>query len=58
MFAKILFWLLMILWLISGIYWLDASMKGIIPNLIPWLCIALLGFLVTGNPFRDTKRQQ
>jgi hypothetical protein len=52
-FAAILFWLLMILWLIGGIFWNRAERS---PGawggwLLPWICLALLGWMATGNPF-------
>ncbi len=53
-FAAVLFWLLMILWLIGGFVWTREggwSVRGIGGHILPWLCIALLGWMQTGNPF-------
>ncbi len=56
-FAAILFWLLMILWLIGGFVWTERAegqgwtLRGVGGHILPWICIALLGWLATGNPF-------
>lgn len=50
-FAMILFWILMILWLIGGFWWSERTLKGAGGHILPWICIALLGYMQSGNPF-------
>jgi len=51
LFAMILFFVLMVLWLIFGPAWNSRDVRAIGGGLLPWLCVLILGFVVFGNPF-------
>ncbi len=43
----ILFIVFMVLWLVGGFAWSeDRSFKGIGGGLLPWICVAILGYMV------------
>lgn len=52
MVASIVFIVLMVIWIAFGLYTTDRNNRVELGgNLIPWLCVAILGYLViSGHP--------
>lgn len=50
-FLAVVYVVLMILWLFFGCYtgWDPARPYGVGTTLLPWLCVALLGYLLLGG---------